>query len=165
VTRGAWRLRELVGRPTQPAELLMQPAVHLAHACARRGGAAHAPALRHATRTHAAGTSARNTSGAKLTSPAGRGAITAAKCCRLLRSICTSAIAEEQIPRNPCAIPGAGEESRPERPVATVPHVLALAEAAGARWRARVWLVALSRCASASLPRRSARTSTPTTRP
>ena len=78
----------------------------------------------------------------KLTSATGPGAITAAKCYRLLRSICTSAVSEEEIPRNPCAIPGAGQESSAERPVATVPQVLALAEAVGARWRALVVLAA-----------------------
>jgi len=78
----------------------------------------------------------------KLTSSTGPGAITAAKCYRLLRSICTSAVAEEEIPRNPCAIPGAGQESSPERPVATMPQVLALAEAVGARWTALVLLAA-----------------------
>lgn len=75
-----------------------------------------------------------------LTSPTGPGAVTAAKCYRLLRAICTSAVAEEEIPRNPCAIPGAGQESSPERPIATVPQVLALAEAVGKRWRALVLL-------------------------
>lgn len=78
----------------------------------------------------------------KLTSPTGPGAITAAKCYRLLRSICTSAVAEEEIPRNPCAVPGAGQESSPERPVATVPQVLTLAEKVGERWQALVLLAA-----------------------
>ena len=78
----------------------------------------------------------------RLTSSAGPGAVTAAKCYRLLRSICTSAVADQEIPRNPCAIPGAGQESSPERPVATVPQVLALAQEVGERWRALVLLAA-----------------------
>lgn len=79
---------------------------------------------------------------AGMTSPTGPGAVTAAKCYRLLHAILASAVAEEEIARNPCAIPGAGEESSPERPVATVPQVLALAEAVGERWRALVLLAA-----------------------
>ena len=79
---------------------------------------------------------------ARLTSPAGPGAITTAKCYRLLRCICASAVAEHELPRNPCSIPGAGQESSPERPVATVPQVLALAEQVGDRWRGLVFLAA-----------------------
>jgi len=79
---------------------------------------------------------------ARLTTPTEPGAVTAAKCYRLLRAICTSAVAEEEIPRNPCAIPGAGQEYSPERPVATVPQVLALADHVGERWRALVLLAA-----------------------
>src|SRR4051794_32316885 len=78
----------------------------------------------------------------KLTSPAGPGAITAAKCYRLLHSICNSAVDEEEIPRNPCSIAGAGQESSPERPVASIPQVLALVQAVDERWRALILLAA-----------------------
>lgn len=77
---------------------------------------------------------------ASLTGPGGPGEITAAKCYRLVRAICNTAVAEELIPRNPCAIPGAGQEASPERPVITVPEVYALADAVGPRWRAAVLL-------------------------
>lgn len=79
---------------------------------------------------------------AHLLTPAGPGSVTAAKCYRLLRSICHSAVDEQEIAHNPCAIPGAGQESSPERPIATVPQVLALAEQVGERWRALVLLAA-----------------------
>ena len=78
----------------------------------------------------------------KLTSATGPGAITAAKCYRLLHSICNSAVDEEEIPRNPCSIAGAGQETSPERPVATVPEVLALVQAVDERWRALILLAA-----------------------
>ncbi|MHB2023679.1 MAG: tyrosine-type recombinase/integrase [Mycobacteriales bacterium] len=79
---------------------------------------------------------------ADLTGPAGPGAVTAAKCYRLLHAICNTALADREVPRNPCVIPGAGQEASPERPVATVPQVLALAEDVGERWRALVLLAA-----------------------
>ncbi len=79
---------------------------------------------------------------AHLTSSAGPGAITAAKCYRLLRTICNSAVSEHEIARNPCTIPGAGQESSPERPTATLPQVLALADEVGEIWRALVILAA-----------------------
>lgn len=79
---------------------------------------------------------------AHLTSSAGPGAIAAAKCYRLLRTICNSAVSEHEIARNPCTIPGAGQESSPERPTATLPQVLALADEVGEIWRALVILAA-----------------------
>lgn len=68
--------------------------------------------------------------------------IGAAKCYRLLHAICESAVREELIPRNPCVIPGAGQEHSPERPAVTVPEMWALADAVGERWRAVVLLAA-----------------------
>jgi integrase len=79
---------------------------------------------------------------ARMIAPAGPGAITAAKCYRLLHAICNTAAAADEIARNPCTIPGAGQESSPERPIASVPVVLALAEAVGQRWKALVLLAA-----------------------
>lgn len=77
-----------------------------------------------------------------LTGPTGPGAITAAKCYRLLRAICNTAIADGELARNPCAIPGAGDEASAERPAVSVPQVYELAEAVGPRWRALVLLAA-----------------------
>jgi integrase len=78
----------------------------------------------------------------KITSANGPGAVTAAKCYRLLHTICASAVSDQEIARNPCTIPGAGLESSPERPTATIPQVLALAAAVGDRWRTLVLLAA-----------------------
>jgi integrase len=79
---------------------------------------------------------------ARLASASGPGAVTTAKCYRLLHTICGSAVSDEEIPRNPCVIPGAGQEFSPERPTTTLPQVLAIAEAVGERWRALVLLAA-----------------------
>ncbi len=78
----------------------------------------------------------------KVTGPQGRGSVTAAKCYRLLHTVCASAVSDQEIARNPGTIPGAGQESSPERPIATVPQVLALATAVGDRWRTLVLLAA-----------------------
>lgn len=77
-----------------------------------------------------------------LTGLPGPGAITSAKCYRLLRAICNSAVADGELARNPCAIPGAGDEASAERPSVSVPQVYALADAVGPRWRALVLLAA-----------------------
>ncbi len=79
---------------------------------------------------------------ARLASSHGPGAVTTAKCYRLLHTICGSAVHDEEIPRNPCVIPGAGQEFSPERPTATLPQVLAIAGVIGERWRALVLLAA-----------------------
>lgn len=54
----------------------------------------------------------------------------------LLRAMLATAVADEVILRNPCAIKGAGVSRAAERPVATIPQVLALADAVPARYRA-----------------------------
>lgn len=54
---------------------------------------------------------------------------TAAKAYRLLATILKTAVADDLIPRNPCQVKGASIERAPERPVATVPEVQALADA------------------------------------
>ena len=88
----------------------------------------------------------------------GRSEMTAAKAYRLLRAVLNTAIAEDRLIReNPCRIRGFDKESSPERSVATVGQVYALAGAVPARYRALVlfaaftglrWgeLVALRRC-------------------
>ncbi|MFN8037188.1 MAG: tyrosine-type recombinase/integrase [Acidimicrobiia bacterium] len=85
------------------------------------------------------------------------GRVTVAKCYRLLRAILNTAVADELIVRNPCAIKGAGVERTPERPVATIARVWALADAVEPRFRVLVLtagfaglrfgeLAALTRC-------------------
>lgn len=70
------------------------------------------------------------------------GATTVAKSYRLLKAVMETAADDELIRRNPCRIKGAGKESAPERPVATVAQVDALADAMGPRWRLMVYLAA-----------------------
>ncbi len=72
---------------------------------------------------------------------AGRpGEVVVAKCYRLLRSILSSAVEDGLIARNPCVLKGAGVERSPERPVATIPEVYALADAIDPRYRLMVLL-------------------------
>jgi integrase len=68
--------------------------------------------------------------------------ITAAKAYRLLRAIVATAVADGRIARNPCQVTGAAVERSPERPVATVAEVDALAHAIEPRYRAMVLLAA-----------------------
>jgi len=77
---------------------------------------------------------------ATLSDAATPGPATVAKCYRLLHAICASAVVDGEIPRNPCMIPGASAERSPERPIATLAQVYALADAVGARWQAMVLL-------------------------
>jgi integrase len=72
------------------------------------------------------------------------GRVTVAKCYRLLRAILNTAVADELIVRNPCAIKGAGVERTPERPVATIAQVWALADAVEPRFRALVLTAAFA---------------------
>jgi integrase len=66
------------------------------------------------------------------------GASTAAKSYRLLRSILTTAVEDDLLAKNPCAIRGAGVEHAKERPIATIEQVYALADAIEPRYRALV---------------------------
>lgn len=70
------------------------------------------------------------------------GATTVAKAYRLLKAVMETAADDELIRRNPCRIRGAGKESAPERPTATVAQVDALADAMGPRWRLMVYIAA-----------------------
>ncbi len=63
---------------------------------------------------------------------------TIAKCYRLLHAMFATAVADELIVRNPCVIKGASSDRSGERPVASLPDVLQLAEAIGPRYRALV---------------------------
>lgn len=87
----------------------------------------------------------------------GRTEVRAAKAYKLLRSILYTAVDDGRIKRNPCRIKGADQEHSPERPVATVAQVFALADQMPPRFRAFVlaaaftglrWgeLIALRRC-------------------
>jgi integrase len=67
---------------------------------------------------------------------------TAAKAYRLLRQVLSAAVADKMISVNPCQSKGAGVEEAPERPVASVAEVDALAGAMPAHMRALVLLAA-----------------------
>jgi integrase len=67
-----------------------------------------------------------------------------AKAYRLLRAVLNTAVDDGLISRNPCRIKGADRTKTPERPVATVPQVYALADAVAARFRALILLAAVS---------------------
>lgn len=70
------------------------------------------------------------------------GETTVAKSYRLVKAILETAVEDELIRRNPCRIRGAGKESAPERPIATVDQVDDLADAIGPRWRLMVYIAA-----------------------
>lgn len=70
------------------------------------------------------------------------GSTTAAKCYRLLRTILGTAEADGLLPRNPCAVRGAGKERAQERPLLTVEQVHAIASTIEPRYRALVLLAA-----------------------
>lgn len=68
----------------------------------------------------------------------GRGNGTVVKSYRLLRAILSTAVDDERIRRNPCRIKGADKEGSPERPVASIPQVFALATLVPSRFRVLV---------------------------
>ena len=78
----------------------------------------------------------------RLSSRAGPGPVTAAKCYRLLRAICSTAVDEGLIAKNPCSIRGAGQEPVSERPMFTLAQVEAIADAVDERWKAAILLAA-----------------------
>jgi integrase len=67
---------------------------------------------------------------------------TASKAYRLLSTILRTAVADEVIGRNPCQVKGASQEKAPERPVASVSEVQALAAAMPDHLRLLVLLAA-----------------------
>lgn len=69
-------------------------------------------------------------------------AMQAAKAYRLLRAMLNTAVADGLLARNPCRIPGAGQERSPERPLAQPADVLRLATAIDPRYRALILLAA-----------------------
>jgi len=73
---------------------------------------------------------------------AGKRPSNAAKAYRLLSSMMRAAVDDEIIGRNPCRVKGAGGENAPERPVATIAEVQALADAMRDHLRVSVLLAA-----------------------
>ena len=67
-------------------------------------------------------------------------ASTAAKAYRLLKSILSTAVDDEVLPRNPCILHGAGIEHHAERPTISIAQVAALADTVDPRYRAMVLL-------------------------
>jgi len=68
--------------------------------------------------------------------------ITAAKAYRLLSGMLNTAVADELIGRNPCAVRGAAQERSPERPMVSIAEVDALVAAMPEPWRLAVELAA-----------------------
>jgi integrase len=68
--------------------------------------------------------------------------IQAAKAYRFLRAVLNTAVDDGLIARNPCRIPGAGQERSPERPLVPPETALALVDAIEPRYRALVLLAA-----------------------
>jgi integrase len=73
---------------------------------------------------------------------AGTGPPTVVGAYRLLRAAMTTAVDDELVRRNPCRIPGAGQDDSPERPIATVDDVFAIADAVLQRYKALILLAA-----------------------
>jgi integrase len=73
---------------------------------------------------------------------AGTGPPTVVAAYRLLRAAMTTAVDDELVRRNPCRIPGAGHGDTPERPIATVDEVFAIADAVAPHFRALILLAA-----------------------
>lgn len=74
----------------------------------------------------------------------GRSDGTVVKAYRLLRAVLNTAVDDGRLNRNPCRIRGADTSHAPERPVATVAQVFALADAVGPQYRAFVLTAALT---------------------
>jgi integrase len=74
----------------------------------------------------------------------GTGASTVAKCYRFLHAVMSTAADDELIRRNPCRVRGAGVERSPERPIATLAEVFAIAASIQPRYRLLVLLAAFA---------------------
>ena len=72
----------------------------------------------------------------------GPGAITAAKCYRLLRAILNTAVRDGEVRASPCVLVGAGDEHSGPRPAVSLDDVLRLGAAVPDRWRAFVLVAA-----------------------
>lgn len=73
---------------------------------------------------------------------AGRGHRAATSSYRVLRAILNTAVQDEILPRNPCALRGASTDRPNDRPMVDEHHVWALADAVPDLYRAVVWLAA-----------------------
>jgi len=72
----------------------------------------------------------------------GTGAPTVARNYALLRAVLNTAVDDELLRRNPCRISGAGQTETPERPIATLTEVFAIASGIQERYRLLVLLAA-----------------------
>jgi integrase len=72
----------------------------------------------------------------------GVGAPTVARCYSLLRAVLNTAVDDEILKRNPCRISGAGQTETPERPIASLAEVFAIATSIQPRYRLLVLLAA-----------------------
>jgi hypothetical protein len=88
---------------------------------------------------------------------------TAAKAYRLLSTIMKTAVADEVIARNPCQVKGAASEKAPERPVASMAEVQALADAMPENQRVAVLLASWCQLRRGELSGCAAGTWTPCT--
>ena len=61
---------------------------------------------------------------------------------RLLRAIFATAVSDDMLVRSPCRIKGAGSTQTSERPIASIPEVMAVAEAVPKRFKAAILLAA-----------------------
>ncbi|HET6774197.1 MAG TPA: site-specific integrase, partial [Acidimicrobiales bacterium] len=75
---------------------------------------------------------------------AGVGGPTVAGAYRLLRAIMRTAVEDELVRLNPCRIKGAYQDGSPERPVATIAEVYAIADAMRPWYRALVMMAAFT---------------------
>ena len=73
-------------------------------------------------------------------SQSGLAATTVARCYRILKSLCATAVADELIARNPCVVRGASTSKSDERPIATIDQVWKLAESIHPRYKVLVLL-------------------------
>jgi integrase len=80
----------------------------------------------------------------KLLQDKGTGRPTIAKSYRFLHSVLATAVDDDLIRKNPCRIRGAGQEASPERPVATLSEVFAIAASIQPRYRLLVLLAAFA---------------------
>ncbi|MQA04319.1 MAG: tyrosine-type recombinase/integrase [Streptosporangiales bacterium] len=74
----------------------------------------------------------------------GRSETRAAKAYRLLRAVFNTAVDDERVKKNPCRIKGADKERTEERPVASIPQVLALAALVSERFQALILAAAFT---------------------
>lgn len=70
---------------------------------------------------------------------------------QLLRSITYTAVDDRRVKRNPCRIKDADQEHSPERAIATMVEVFALADLMPARFRSFVLAAAFTRAAAGEL--------------